>query len=192
MLLAKIALLNLGFRPFFLGAAVFSVISIAAWMGIYIFGLPLSVGISYTQWHAHEMIYGFGVAVIAGFLLTAVKNWTGIPTLHGLGLLALFTLWALARILFILGTPFILIAAIFDLSFILFLTGAVVYPIVKAKQFKKQFGIIGKLVFLTVGNIFFYLGVIGFVEQGMFLSLYGGLYMIIGLMVLRGFLWSRI
>lgn len=186
MLFSKTALLNLGFRPFFLGAAIFSMISIAFWMGIYIFALPLHVGISYVQWHAHEMIYGFGVAVIAGFLLTAVKNWTGIPTLHGLGLLALFTLWALARILFLLGTPFIFVAAIFDLSFILFLAGAVVYPIVKAKQFKKQFGIIGKLVFLTVGNILFYLGVIGFIEQGMFWSIYGGLYMIIGLIMMMG------
>ncbi len=186
MLLAKTALLNLGFRPFFLGAAVFSMISIAFWMGIYIFAFPLHVGISYVQWHAHEMIYGFGVAVIAGFLLTAVKNWTGIPTLHGFGLLALFTLWALARILFLLGTPFIFIAAIFDLSFILFLTGAVVYPIVKAKQLKKQFGILGNLIFLMVGNIFFYLGVVGFVEQGMYWSIYGGLYLVIGLIIIMG------
>ncbi len=186
MLLSKTALLNLGFRPFFMGAAVFSIISIAFWMGIYTFQIPLIVGISYVQWHAHEMIYGFGMAVIAGFLLTAVKNWTGIQTLHGLGLLALFTLWALARILFLFGTPFVFIAAIFDIPFILFLTNALVYPVVKAQQLKKQFRIIGILVFMTIGNILFYLGVVGFVEQGMYWSIYGGLYLVIGLIIIMG------
>lgn len=186
MPLSKTALLNLGFRPFFLGAAVFSIISIAFWMGIYTFQFFLIVGISYVQWHAHEMIYGFSMAVIAGFLLTAVKNWTGIQTLYGLGLLALFTLWALARILFLFGTPFIFIAAIFDISFMVFLTGALIYPMIKSQQLKKQFGIIGILVFLTIGNILFYLGVVGFVEQGMYWSIYGGLYLVIGLIIIMG------
>ncbi|HRF42903.1 MAG TPA: NnrS family protein, partial [Candidatus Competibacteraceae bacterium] len=68
----KIAVLNLGFRLFFLGAGIFSVISILLWMSIYIFQLPLQITkISYLQWHAHEMLYGFTMAVIAGFLLTA-------------------------------------------------------------------------------------------------------------------------
>jgi uncharacterized protein involved in response to NO len=132
------------------------------------------------------MIYGFGMAVIAGFLLTAVKNWTGMQTLHGLGLLALFTLWALARILFLLGTPFTFFAAIFDIPFMVFLTGALIYPIIKSQQLKKQFGIIGILFFLTIGNIIFYLGVVGFVEQGMYWSIYGGLYLVIGLIILMG------
>ena len=183
---SKTALLNLGFRPFFLGAAVFSIISVAFWMGIYVFQFPLVVGISYVQWHAHEMIYGFGMAVIAGFLLTAIKNWTGMQTLHGLGLLMLFTLWALARILFLFGTPFVFIAAIFDIPFILFLTNALVYPIVKVQQFKKQFRIILILAFMTIGNILFYLGVVGFIEQGMYWSIYGGLYLVIGLIIIMG------
>jgi uncharacterized protein involved in response to NO len=83
-----------------------------------------------------------------------------------------------------------------------FLTGALIYPIIKSQQLKKQFGIIGILFFLTIGNIIFYLGIVGFVEQGMYWSIYSGLYLVIGLIVLMGrrvipflvlrrFLWSR-
>ena len=98
----------------------------------------------------------------------------------------LFTLWALARILFLFGTPFVFIAAIFDIPFILFLTNALVYPIVKVQQLKKQFRIILILVFMTIGNILFYLGVVGFIEQGMYWSIYGGLYLVIGLIIIMG------
>lgn len=60
LLLSKIALLNLGFRPFFLGAALFAIVSVALWMGVYAFQLPLPIqSISIFQWHAHEMIYRF-------------------------------------------------------------------------------------------------------------------------------------
>ena len=80
----KLALFNLGFRPFFLGAAIFSVITITLWSAIYDFQLSVPINnISIFQWHAHEMIYGYSMAVIAGFLLTAVRNWTGVQTLHG-------------------------------------------------------------------------------------------------------------
>ncbi len=183
---SKVALLNLGFRPFFLGAAVFAIASITLWMGVYVFKIPLSVEkISYFQWHAHEMIYGFTMAVIAGFLLTAVKNWTGIQTLHGLSLLGLFVLWALARLLFLFGTRFIFIAAIFDIIFMLFLIGAVAYPIAKVKQWK-QMSIMAKLIFLAIGNGCFYLGAAGFIENGVYLGIYGGLFLIIGLIITMG------
>ncbi|MES1987441.1 MAG: NnrS family protein, partial [Pseudomonadota bacterium] len=87
----KLALFNLGFRPFFLGASVFAVISMAAWMLVYFSYVSVNVeNISVSQWHAHEMLYGYGMAVVAGFLLTAVKNWTGLPTVFGKPLMALF------------------------------------------------------------------------------------------------------
>jgi len=112
--ISKMALWNLGFRPFFLGAAIFAIVSMTFWMGVYVLQLPLPItGISTFQWHAHEMIYGFAMAVIAGFLLTAVKNWTGVQTLYGLGLLGLFALWTAPRILFLFGTPWIFIAGFF-------------------------------------------------------------------------------
>jgi uncharacterized protein involved in response to NO len=77
------SLLALGFRPFYLGAAVFAVLALPLWLGWYagyFSALPAMNGLT---WHMHEMIFGFAPAVIAGFLLTAVRNWTGRPTSTG-------------------------------------------------------------------------------------------------------------
>jgi len=88
------ALFNLGFRPFFLGAGIFALLSMTVWIASYALAMPLTIAaISPMQWHAHEMLYGYGLAVIAGFLLTAVKNWTGVQTVHGKALLGLFAVW---------------------------------------------------------------------------------------------------
>ncbi|MFO1423778.1 MAG: NnrS family protein [Candidatus Competibacteraceae bacterium] len=183
---SKIAVLNLGFRPFFLGAAIFTIVSMMLWMGVYVFQLPLPITrISSFQWHAHEMIYGFAMAVIAGFLLTAVKNWTGVQTLYGFGLLGLFTLWALPRVLFLFGTPLIFIAGFFDLLFALCLIGSILHPIVKVKQWR-QMGIIVILALLASANGCFYLGAAGLIDQGMFFGIQGGLFLIVGLILFMG------
>lgn len=180
------ALFNLGFRPFFLGASIFSVVSVFLWMGVFVFQLPLQFKeINMYQWHAHEMVYGYSVAVIAGFLLTAVKNWTGEQTLYGPGLCGLFLLWAIARILFLFGTSFIFIAAFFDMLFMLCLIAAIAYPIVKTRQWR-QTGILAKLILLTLGNGLFYLGAAGLIEQGIYWGIYGGLLLIIGLILTLG------
>ena len=182
----KIAVLNLGFRPFFLGAAIFAIVSMLLWMGVYIFQLPLPIArISSFQWHAHEMIYGFTMAVIAGFLLTAVKNWTGVQTLYGFGLLGLFALWALPRVLFLFGTPWIFIAGFFDMLFALCLIGSILYPIVKVKQWK-QLGIIVNLALLAAADGCFYLGAAGLIDQGAYFGIHGGLFLIVGLILFMG------
>ena len=88
-------LFRLGFRPFFLAGALFSVIAIALWLLMYrgtVNFIPLGGG---YWWHIHEMIFGFGCAIITGFLLTAVQNWTGLPGVKGKLLAALFLLWLL-------------------------------------------------------------------------------------------------
>lgn len=182
----KMALWNLGFRPFFLGAAIFAIISMTLWMGVYVLQLPLPITrISTFQWHAHEMIYGFAMAVIAGFLLTAVKNWTGVQTLYGSGLLGLFALWMVPRILFLFGTPWIFIAGFFDLLFALGLIVSILYPIVKVKQWR-QLGIIAILVLLAVANGCFYLGAAGLFDRGAYFGIYGGLFLIVGLILFIG------
>lgn len=184
--LSQIPLFNLGFRPFFLGAALFAIASMILWMGVYAFQLPVPIeGISIIQWHAHEMIYGFTMAVIAGFLLTAVKNWTGVQTVYGLKLLGLFSLWAAARILFLFGTHFITLAAIADMLFMAGLMIAVASPVIQVKQWK-QIGIMAKLVLLAIGNGCFYLGAMGVIANGVYLGLYGGLFLIIGLILTMG------
>lgn len=124
------ALFNLGFRPFFLGAGIFSIVSIALWMAVYwSSGLITINHISASQWHAHEMLYGYGMAVVAGFLLTAVKNWTGAPTIFGKPLMLLFALWSAARILFLFGTAFLPSVAPVDLLLGLMLLVSISIPI---------------------------------------------------------------
>jgi uncharacterized protein involved in response to NO len=177
-----IAILNLAFRPFFAGAAVFSVLSMLVWMGIYIFGWQWQpVGLPAATWHAHEMIYGYGMAVIAGFLLTAVKNWTGVQTLYGMPLLLLFLLWLTARLLLLVGGAGVLAwAALADGLFNLLLVAALAWPIFKVRQFK-QFGILSKVILLMLANLLFYAGVLEIYPWGVQAGLYSGVYLILAL-----------
>ena len=180
------ALFNLGFRPFFLGALTFSIITVALWMAIFAFNVQLYLQpLSGYQWHAHEMIFGYSFAVIAGFLLTAVQNWTGMQTLHGLPLLILFSLWIIARVMFLFGTSFISIAAIFDLLFALVLTGATATPVIVTQNWR-QLGIIFKVLLIVLANVIFYLGVQGFILQGIYLGIYLGFYLVISLIMMLG------
>jgi len=175
------ALFESGFRPFFLGAALLSVISITAWMLIYVFHFTLNTSLSITQWHAHEMLYGYTMAVIAGFLLTAISNWTGIQTIQGRKLAFVFLLWILARVLMFWGQPIFLTAAV-DILFMLTLLCAVISPIIRGHQ-RKQLGIATMLTLLTIGNICFYLGAFGIIDRGIEWGLYGGLYVIVSLIL---------
>lgn len=182
----QFALFNLGFRPFFLGAGIFAVVSMLAWMFIYAFHGTVNVAnISVSQWHAHEMLYGYGMAVVAGFLLTAVKNWTGIPTIHGKPLALLFMLWCVARVMFLFGTNFLAFAAVADLLFGLGLIVAIAKPIIQAKQWM-QSAIVGKVVLLWVGNLLFYLGCYELLSGGMLYAINGAVLLFIGLILTVG------
>jgi uncharacterized protein involved in response to NO len=88
------------FRPFFLLAIIMGVLLPGLWGFVFSGSMTLSVGVSPLQWHAHEMLYGFGGAVLFGFLLTASKNWVNVRGIHGLGLMLLTGLWIFERIFF--------------------------------------------------------------------------------------------
>lgn len=179
-------LFEIGFRPFFLGAGIFAVLSIGLWSLIYLFQLKISTApISVLQWHAHEMIYGYALAVVAGFLLTAVANWTGLPTSVGRPLLVMFFCWCLARAFYLFGTQFLLLAGLFDLLFILLLLISIIRPIVKKRMWIRM-AVVSKLILLLVFNIVFLLGANGYVENGADIGVYGGLYLIIGLVLTVG------
>jgi uncharacterized protein involved in response to NO len=182
----RLALFNLGFRPFFLGAAIFAVLSIASWIAIYTSHHHMQIsGILPSQWHAHEMLYGYGIAVVAGFLLTAVKNWTGVQTLHGKPLLAIFALWCAARLLLLFGTAFLLWAALADLLFGLLLIAAITLPILRARQWQ-QLGIVTKLLLLWIGNLVFYLGSFQLLEHGMPYAINGAVFLFVSLILMIG------
>jgi uncharacterized protein involved in response to NO len=185
--MSRIPLFNLGFRPFFLGAAVFAIIAIVLWMAMYVFGWKLQVyGLPPAIWHAHEMIFGYAMAVIAGFLLAAVKNWTNIQTPHGLPLFLLFLLWALARAMPLFGESIpIEVIAILDNLFLTMLFISVAVPVIKTKQWK-NISIISKLLLMLASNVVFYLGVLGMLEHGIRWGLYSGLYLILALIFTMG------
>ena len=175
-----------GFRPFFIGAALQAVVAMLMWMAVYLFQFPVKLsGISMFQWHAHEMIFGYTMAVIAGFLLTAARNWTGEETVNGPGLALLFATWALARLLMLSGTAFLLYAAIVDLLFMLSLTIAVARPVLKVRQ-KRQAPVLLILTLLITSNLLFYLGALGHIGQGARLGNLGGLYLVLGIVLFMG------
>lgn len=111
------AFLSVGFRPFYLGAALFAALAVPLWYAAYAGWLALEPVLPGFGWHAHEMLFGFAPAVIVGFLLTAVRAWTGLPTPAGASLAALFLLWLAARILMMTGPGPLAVAT--DLAFLL-------------------------------------------------------------------------
>ena len=148
-------LLRLGFRPFFLGAGISAVALILSWLYFLSHG-GLRTPYGTIGWHAHEMIFGYTVAVIAGFLLTATKNWTGIQILAGPWLGMLVLLWLAGRV--IPWTPLpVLVIAVIDLAFLPLLAVMLVRPILKTAQ-HQQLIFIGILLVLFVANLLFHVG----------------------------------
>lgn len=178
----KFALFELGFRPFFLMASLFSIIATVIWMATYTFGWLLPVTeVSPIAWHGHEMVFGYSTAMIAGFLLTAVRNWTGVPTISGLTLSLLALTWLLARTLTLSNSPLLFEwAAFFDILFLLGFALAVIYPVVKAKQWR-QTAIVSKVILLLLANVLYYLGAFHIIDQGVSWGLYSGVYIIMAL-----------
>lgn len=152
-------LLRLGFRPFFLSGAVFSIVAITLWLLMYkgvVNLLPLGGG---YWWHIHEMIFGFGCAIIAGFLLTAVQNWTGARGAQGSTLLILFLIWLSGRVVVLfpdlLGE---LLTTIVDLSFLPTVAFVLAKPIVAIKQYRNLF-FVPLLMLFTIANLEMHLAI---------------------------------
>lgn len=173
----KTAFLHLAFRPFFFAALSYAVVSIVLWFFMYSQGYAiLPNGYNIVSWHAHEMIFGFAMATITGFLLTAVKNWTGIQTINQKPLLGLFLLWLVSRgLAFISGSWVLPTLAIIDSLYLLVVMWAFSSPVFKKKQWK-NLAFSGKLLLMLVGNIIFYLGLLGYLDNGVHYGLYIGFY----------------
>ena len=140
----RFALWNLGFRPFYLLASVFAAISVLLWIALYS-GLLRAGYLRGAAWHAHEMLFGYTTAVVAGFLLTAVRNWTHQPTPTGRSLMALAALWIAGRALVV--TPFDIAAAAVNAAFPVAVAVAIGVPLLKARNVRNYF-FIGLLILL--------------------------------------------
>ena len=161
-------------------------VSIACWLCVYSSLIVLEIkGISPSQWHAHEMLYGYGMAVVSGFLLTAVKNWTNVQTVHSKPLLGLFALWCAARVLFLFGTDLLAWAALTDLLFGLMLIMAITSPIVQARQWQ-QLAVVTKVLLLWLGNLMFYAGAFGWLDDGMLYAINGAVLIFVSLILMIG------
>ena len=153
-------LFRLAFRPFFIGAAIYAVISIALWgmfwagnshVSQFMYGNPL-------WWHSHEMLFGFSGAVIVGFLLTAVQTWTEQTGVKGAKLAFLFSLWLIARLGLMVATPSY-VWMIIDCAWIIVATLFLAMPIIKVKQWRNLF-FVPVLIMFTLLNIKYHLMVL--------------------------------
>lgn len=151
--------LALGFRPFFLLAGVFAAVWLPIWLLTLHGAWTLHGALQGPAWHAHEMLFGFVAAVIAGFLLTAVRNWTSQPTPTGAPLAGLAGLWLLARLLNLWGgaLPQPLVIAV-DVAFLPAVALALAGPILRAKNMRNvAFPVL--LLLLGFVNLMSHLGV---------------------------------
>ena len=150
------AFLSYGFRPFFLGAALFGALSVLIWVALFAGKVQVVLLYSPRDWHVHEMLFGYLPALIAGFLLTAMPNWTDRMPLRGAPLLALFVLWLAGRLL--VASPWLgpSTVAVIDGAFLVLLAAYVWREIIAARSWDRA--PIGVLVsFFACANILFHL-----------------------------------
>lgn len=175
-------LLRLGFRPFFLAGSLFSVIAIVLWLFMYKGATSLSpLGGGYW-WHIHEMIFGFGGAIIAGFLLTAVQNWTGVRGAQGNTLLVLFLLWLAGRVLLVvpdlLGSSFTMAVDLLFLPAVAYVLGK---PIIAIKQYRNLF-FVPLLALFTLANLEMHFAIIYPATFNLVYAGYAGVMLVVFLM----------
>src|SRR6476660_2617881 len=119
------AILSYGFRPFFLLGAIYAGLAILVWLPVFHGELSLHSAFSPVDWHVHEMLYGYLPAVMTGFLLTAIPNWTGRLPIQGMSLLTLVAVWVAGRVAVTFsGEIGRLPAAIIDVSFLTLVVAA--------------------------------------------------------------------
>lgn len=151
------AILSYGFRPFFLLGALYAGLSILAWLPMFAGELTLPTAFALRDWHVHEMLYGFAGAVVAGFLLTAVPNWTGRLPLQGRPLILLVAAWLAGRFAVALSAELgWLPAAILDVSFLALLTAALGREVIAGRNWR-NLKILGVLTVMLIGNAVFHI-----------------------------------
>ncbi len=155
------ALLSAGFRPFFLFGALWAAVAIPIWLTVFAGESQLPSRLAPVVWHVHEMIFGYGAAVVAGFLLTAIPNWTGRLPLQDWPLAALVILWAVGRLAVLfsarLGPQSV---AVLDLAFPAVFAAVVAREIVTGRNWR-NLPMLAALALLFAGNLLVHLDAIG-------------------------------
>jgi uncharacterized protein involved in response to NO len=178
--------LAFAFRPFFLVCAAYAVVLVIAWMGVWVAGWPLAGDWMPARWHAHEMLFGMVTAAIAGFLLTAMCNWTGAKPIDGAGLAGLVLLWLAGRVAMWLTAwlPAGLVMVI-DLSFLVAVAASAAFVIVRADS-RRNLTLIGVLGVLLMAQSFSHLGQLWLDPDWQLRGQRLGLFLIVMLMIIIG------
>jgi len=168
--------LRLGFRPFYLAAALFAALAIPVWVLVFLGLANWTTVLPAHLWHAHEMLFGFAAAVIVGFLMTAGKAWTGLQTPRSTALAALILLWLGARVAAFL-TPYPMYAAL-DLLLLPVVAFVLVRLLLRAGN-RRNLPLAGLLGLLTLANAVFHLSVLGYLNLPPVRALYAALALIV-------------
>lgn len=179
-------LFALGFRPFFLFSGLFTVLSIALWVPTFVGWLPLNSYYGQIGWHSHEMIFGYTAAVIAGFLLTAVRNWTEMATPQGWTLAVLTLIWCLGRVLpfFPSALPAQLIALV-DLIFLPALAIGIGVPLARCGE-RRNLLFLPLIALFWAADLLVHLAILGVVPQLAHQAILLGLDLVVLLIVIMG------
>jgi uncharacterized protein involved in response to NO len=150
------AILSYGFRPFFLAGAIYAGLGILIWLPLYSGDLSFPTTFSPIDWHIHEMLYGYLPAIITGFLLTAIPNWTGRFPLQGKPLAVLVLVWIAGRVAIDVSAAIgPLAAGVIDILFLVLLAAATAREVVIGRNWRNLPPILIVLVFLA-GNVIFH------------------------------------
>lgn len=174
-------LLRLGFRPFYLGAAAFAALSVPLWVAMFTGHMTPAWQMPPLFWHAHEMLFGFAAAVIAGFLLTATKAWTGLPTPRGVALGALAFLWLAARLAAVAAAENFSWYGVFALLDLLLLplVALVLLRVLLRAGNRRNLPLVGLLFLLSLANFFFHAALLQWMDVSPLRALYGALALIV-------------
>lgn len=180
------ALFSYTFRPFFLIAGAWAVLAIVRWMLILNGLASPPFGTNPVYWHAHEMIVGFALAVVAGFVLSAVATWTGRPAVSGLAVVWLVLTWLLGRIaVYYTGAIPVLETAMLDMLFPLTLCFFVAREVFGARN-KRNYKVVAITIVLAAVNLLYHLGVAGFIQGADYIAIYLMIHGVILLVALIG------
>lgn len=168
--------LRLGFRPFYLGGALLAVLIVPLWVAMFLGHTPFVPAVQPLAWHAHEMLFGFAVAIIVGFLLTAGKAWTGMGTPRGPWLGALALLWLAARAAAVAGTS--TVYAVLDMALLPSVAAVLVRVLLLSRNYR-NLPLAAILGMLAVANLVFHLSVLGVLQVPLMAPLYAGLALIV-------------
>jgi uncharacterized protein involved in response to NO len=151
------ALFSYGFRPFFLFGALYAGIAALLWVPVFAGEVALQTAFAPRDWHVHEMLYGFVPAVVTGFLLTAIPNWTGRLPLQGTPLIVLFAVWLAGRIAVTCSVTIgWLPAALIDGGFLVLMAAATAREIMAGSNWG-NLKVVALIGLLAAGNIVFHL-----------------------------------